>query len=106
MERVEALAVGLLAIPADAQQATQSDPAEPLQGNAHTKRHRLGDGDIAQFAGYLSSLAPPTINCNVSRGSTLMTCAGGVNDFAVGEGVSIPGPALRRPSRFLARRRP
>jgi len=37
MEGVEALPIRLLAIPTDAQQATQNDPAEPLRDNAHTK---------------------------------------------------------------------
>jgi hypothetical protein len=58
--------------------------------------------DIMLFGGYLGSFTPPTLSCNTTRSSANISCTGGVNDFLVGHGVSIPGagaaPTVATPS--------
>jgi hypothetical protein len=58
--------------------------------------------DVRIFGAYFGATIPPAINCNLTSASNTMTCAGGVSDFAIGHGVSVPGagpaPQVSTPS--------
>jgi len=47
--------------------------------------------DISLFGAYFGSFTPPAITCNTTSGNANISCGGGVSDFLVGHGVSIPG---------------
>jgi hypothetical protein len=58
--------------------------------------------DTSLFGIYFSVGTPPTITCNTTSGQSTISCAGGVSDFIVGHGVSIPragaAPGVLTPS--------
>ncbi|MGB9465441.1 MAG: hypothetical protein WBR10_10030 [Candidatus Acidiferrum sp.] len=46
--------------------------------------------DLSRYGGYFSGPTPPTISCNTTASSNQITCSGGVSDFLIGHGLSIP----------------
>ncbi len=46
--------------------------------------------DLSRFGGYTSGTTPPTISCNTTASSNQITCSGGISDFLIGHGLSIP----------------
>jgi hypothetical protein len=50
--------------------------------------------DLQRYGGYYSGFTPPTITCNTTAASNQITCSGGVSDFLVGHGLSIPGAGV------------
>ncbi|MGC1483345.1 MAG: hypothetical protein WA789_06085 [Candidatus Acidiferrum sp.] len=50
--------------------------------------------DLSRYGAYTSGVTPPTITCNTTAGSNLITCSGGVGDFLVGHGVAIPSSGI------------
>ena len=58
--------------------------------------------DLQAYGGYLSGFTPPTITCTTVALSTTMNCGGGVSDFKVGHGISIPtagvAPSMSTPT--------
>jgi hypothetical protein len=50
--------------------------------------------DLSRYGGYSSGSSPPTITCNTTASSNQITCSGGVSDFQVGHGVSIPNAGV------------
>jgi len=67
------------------------------QQNIDADFHNKGPNpwyDITRYGAYANQ-TPPTITCATTASQNTITCSGGISDFAVGHGVSIPlaGPA-------------